>query len=477
MAQRTFLVEGRLSLAPGREDKALGLFEEPVLLGGEVPGVHALLEPLHLRLELLGRPALHAVVVDALARVLDRAQGGVAAPAALLRRAVREEHREGDRGDERRQERRRGARPPPGPLGGPGQEPGRPRADRAVFEESVEIVRELCHRRIAPQGIPLERLQRDHLEVARHRVVEPPGRDRLVGPEPPEQQLEVLGVVRHAAGQALVERRAERVDVGAAVHAARVAEELLGRAVERRAREGLRHRLPAPALVPRDAEVEKARLPLGRHAEVRRLDVPVDDPLAVRVGERAREVAHPLGNAARREHAPLGRRLLQELVHPLAGHELHREVADARLLTERVDADDPLVPELRDRERLPAEPLRRDRRVEELRADHLERDRAAERLLLGEVEHAHPAAVERPDQPELAEPLDREPRLGRRRLGRRGARLVEHPVKGLDPPAERGPPVGMLRAERVGRHRPPVKAGVEVGVVELLVAVQRTGER
>ena len=110
-----------------------------------------------------------------------------------------------------------------------------------------------------------------------------------------------LRVEQRPAGDQVVEHGAERVDVGAAVDGAAV--ELLGRHVGERADAvDLRH---VGAEVQHAAEVADLDVgddPVGQHREqVRRLDVAVDQSLAIDVAERHRALEADLDDQLERE--------------------------------------------------------------------------------------------------------------------------------------------------------------------------------
>jgi hypothetical protein len=195
----------------------------------------------------------------------------------------------------------------------------------------------------------------------------------------------------HLSGQALVERDAQRVDVRPRVDLPESRLDLLGRGVLGRAAEVPDARDRERFLGERQPEIEEERATVGRDAHVRGLHVAVDDAGRVRALERPRDVPRVTdrgGDVHRRAGAP---RRLEHLVEARTLDDFHGEVGDALVLAGVVDADDVLVPELRDPLRLALEAPARRRRERELRANDLERDAALEEPVLGEVHATHAA--------------------------------------------------------------------------------------
>src|SRR5262249_46363634 len=129
--------------------------------------------------------------------------------------------------------RRRGTSP--APLPGASEETGRPRADGTALERRVEVRGEVRGRAVPTLGILLQSVEDDGLRVARDARVQTPGRQRILDERAAEDLLHRAARERDAAGQALIERRAETVHVHARVGGR--AGQLLRRRVERRARE------------------------------------------------------------------------------------------------------------------------------------------------------------------------------------------------------------------------------------------------
>ncbi len=147
---------------------------------------------------------------------------------------------------------------------------------------------------------------------------------------------------------------------------------------------GVGARLEAPLLLPelRQAEVEHLHPAVARAHHVRRLQVPVHDPLVVRRRQRLRQ-RHRHGEQVGLCHAP-GR---DERVEGLPLDQLHGQERDAVRLLDRMDGDDVGMIDRRDGARLALESLQaigvpgqgRRQRLEgdgppERRVDRLEHD-------------------------------------------------------------------------------------------------------
>ena len=128
--------------------------------------------------------------------------------------------------------------------------------------------------------------------------------------------------------------------------------------------------------------------------DVRRLDVAVDDPAAVRVRERLEHLRGDLDRAAVAELAR-GERLAQRA----AGDVLVGDVDVARIARERVD---PLAARMAERRRGLRLALGA-RGGLALARDHLQRDVEAALLVARKPDMAHPARAERPQRPVTSE--------------------------------------------------------------------------
>ena len=230
--------------------------------------------------------------------------------------------------------------PPPGPL----RRRRPPRPDRPPLQEPPQVVAQVGRRAITPRRLLAQALQADRLQVARQARPQRPGRDRLGF----EDQAEGLGLglapERRPAGQDLVERGPQRVDVGRRADIAVAAGGLLGGHVVRRAH-------PRPARVsspassstlarPKSVSRGMKSLGPGRRGEddVVGLDVAVEDAAVVGVLGGVGQRGGPGRGRAVRHGRVLG---LEPLAEAGPGAELGGdEVAERPELAGVEDADD-----------------------------------------------------------------------------------------------------------------------------------------
>src|ERR671923_4636 len=238
-----------------------------------------------------------------------------------------------------------------------------------------------------------QRPQHDHVEVGRNVGPQRGGRLRHLR-EVFHRDLE-RGVARERElpGQQLVEDDPDRVDVRPLVDVR--AARLLWREVLRGAddRAGLRHLTRRRA---RDPEVRHLPLDLGavlRQQDIVGLDVPVDDPGAVREADRPQDLPRRLDRGRDRQLALRDNPILE--APPL--EVLHRDVVGALGLAPVVDRDDVGVREASRVLRLAPEAL--DERVVARVpvVEDLDRDAPAELLVLGEVDVGHAPRAEPAD--------------------------------------------------------------------------------
>ena len=197
---------------------------------------------------------------------------------------------------------------------------------------------------------------------------------------------------RHVSGEELVEDDPGGVEIRGLVD--RRAARLLGREVLRGAddRALLRHLARAGA---RDAEVRDLDHALRVDDDVVRLDVAVDDPVAVRVAERSEDLARVRDGDRHRARATLADQLLERA--PL--DVLHDDEVRAVRLPAVVDRDDVRMGEPGGVRRLAAEALDELVVVRVALVQDLHRDPPAELLVLREVDVGHPSAAELPGDP------------------------------------------------------------------------------
>ena len=192
---------------------------------------------------------------------------------------------------------------------------------------------------------------------------------------------------RHRSGQQLVEDDPRRVEIGALVD--RGAARLLGREVLRRAddRAGLGHLARAG---PGDAEVGDLDATFAVDDHVVRLDVPVDDPVLVRVAQRGEDLSRVRDRDRHRARPARHDQLLQRPALDVLHHDVVRALGDAPV----VDRDDVGVRQPGGVGRLAAEALDELLVVRVALVEDLHRDAAAELLVLGEPDVGHPARAE-----------------------------------------------------------------------------------
>ena len=211
------------------------------------------------------------------------------------------------------------------------------------------------------------------------------------------------------AGEQVVERQAERVNVGALVDILR-RQNLLGRHISRRANRLLCQRLQVAArrVGAKDvgqAEVEQDNaIRLFFDHRVRRLDVAMDNALTVRIGER-------VGHTSRRPQRlllghPAARQAFAMLVERLAVDVLQRQIDRLPTLGNSgvfigqeniVDQDDAGMPERRDRPRLTRDASKQLMRVRAdlndifARRHHLKSDETMQAFVAGKHDLRHAA--------------------------------------------------------------------------------------
>ncbi len=138
-------------------------------------------------------------------------------------------------------------------------------------------------------------------------------------------------------------------------------------------------------------EVEQLHARLRDH-HVARLQVPVHDPLPVRLVQRVRDL-RPVPQRLLERQRALG----QAIGKRLALEQLHHQVLDAVRVADVVQRADVRVRQLRNRLRFPLEPLPDLRRRRQVLRQHLHRDRPLQPRVLRLVNLAHPASADRRD--------------------------------------------------------------------------------
>ena len=190
--------------------------------------------------------------------------------------------------------------PAPGALG----HADPPGANGTVFDESLQVGRHLAGGGIAVVRIAGDGLEDDRLQVAGNLGAELPRFGRVGPGDLPDQGSGVRFVVGGAAGQHLVQRQPQPVDVAADVG---VALELLGGHVSQRAADvaGAGHVGGGRGLG--EAEVGDLHSPVSFDEQVGRLDVAMHGALAVGVVKRAGRLPSHVGSGRPEPSTPSGR--------------------------------------------------------------------------------------------------------------------------------------------------------------------------
>ena len=266
---------------------------------------------------------------------------------------------------------------------------GRLGGDAAAARDRLQVGVHRGSRLVAVGGLLGEGANDDEVEVVRDVGAELGGRRRRLG-EVLHRDLD--GAVpgeRHLAGEQLEEDDPRGVEVRRLVD--RSAARLLGGEVVRRAddRAFLRHLTRAGA---RDAEVRDLDDALGVDDDVVRLDVAVDDAVAMCIsqcGEDLPGVRDRDGNGAEAARA-------DQFLERSALDVLHDDEVGALGLAAIEDRDDVRMRQTGGVGRLATEALDELLVVRVAPVQHLHRNAAAELLILGEVHVGHAPAAELP---------------------------------------------------------------------------------
>ena len=202
---------------------------------------------------------------------------------------------------------------------------------------------------------------------------------------------------------------------------------LLGRHVVHSAQDmaGLRqlNRLSGGAQQFGHAEVGDLHLALLVQQNIFRLDVPVDDPLAVRVLQRVANLRHDGQNL------PGGQTVgLQHLPQTHAVHKLHQEVIKLARLTQVIHIHDVWVVQSGQGARFTSKSLGEGRVAGELRRQNLQRDQPVQASLARPVNRTHAAGAQQAKNLELWEEAPERIRMRRGKGSGRapGQRLGHH---------------------------------------------------
>ena len=285
------------------------------------------------------------------------------------------------------------------------------RGARADTQERFEVPDDLGHGGEAIGGALGEHLHHDRRELLGN------GRDARVRRLDAHRRVHLEHIIsrlrgqRGLAGEEVVERRAQGVDVCAGIdgggvfgllggherggaHRCAAARDTGCARVDRHTRHRIglfefRLRRAVRVVGLHQPEVRDLHQPLIVEQQVGGLHISVHHLVLVGIGEPARGVQ-------RIRHGLLGRQralALDDVRQRLAQHILHTEVVLVLLVADIVDLDDVVVRELRDREGLTHESREKRRAARELGRDGLHRDVPVQRELPGEVDTAHAASA------------------------------------------------------------------------------------
>ena len=201
-----------------------------------------------------------------------------------------------------------------------------------------------------------------------------------------------VALVRRRAGEHVIGRHAERIDVAAAIE--RPALDLLGAHVERRSHRhaDLREIQTAVALHARQPEVGHLHLAAAGEHDVLRLDVAVDDPLARSLHQGRRHLPQNI-ERQRRLQSPAAANHFAQVA---ARHVFLRDEVHAVALPDFIDLHDPRMHQRRRRPGFVMKPLDVDGIAGEVGAEHLERHLPTQRELLGQIDLGHRPLAELP---------------------------------------------------------------------------------
>ncbi len=404
----------------GQRGAEVGL---PPLLVGDLHGP-SILEPGDLLAELLGGgPGLRLAISGPLGgrtrglfaiprRLGGRAGRGLAVACSgrgiprPLRGAPLPDGRASQAAEQERQHaeavRRREGRLPPRPLRRPLDGPGRAHAHRLAGGEPPQVVDQRLGRRVSIDGVLLEALQADQLQVARDPGVPLRRRFGQVRQHRGERLDHALAGEGRLARQQGVQDRPEPIDVGRRGDRAATPGGLLGAHVGRRAHDRAAGRQFDVGLDPLgQAEIGDVRMAFPVDEDVRRLQVAVEDASQVGVLDGLGGLDHQGGCGT----GPFAERF--ELIGEVAPlDELHAEIALAVVLAHLVDRHDAGVVEQGDRLGLVLEPEQVGVIGQHAGLDHLECDGPVEVDLPSLVDDAHAAAAQLLEELVVAEVAD-----------------------------------------------------------------------
>ena len=199
----------------------------------------------------------------------------------------------------------------------------------------------------------------------------------------------VLVLVGGRAGQGLERDNTKRVDVGCLVRHAVGAGLLGGHVSGRSDHEPGPRQVLVPARGARDAEISEERIPLPIDHHVGRLEIPVHDPLPVRVVERPSQLAKDVQKLIPR-HTPLLLHLLQRPTLEIP----HDDIGGIVVAVEIVDGEKVRMLKPRDEPCLALESLSECLIVEDARADDFDGHVPVHARLIGSEDRGHSARAD-----------------------------------------------------------------------------------
>src|SRR5690242_13181320 len=213
----------------------------------------------------------------------------------------------------------------------------------------------------------------------------------------PRDVVPVVALKGEHAGGAAEQRHAERIDVGAPIE--RLTTRLLGGEVLRRADDHIRARLlDVSRDRAGDTEVGDHRVPVLVEEDVVRLDVAMDDPLAVREGQRSGDVDPQPDEEWLGKRAHDAKPLIQ------SGREVvHCEVDRVVFAPHAQDAHDVRVAQLRRGGGLPTKPRLEALLARILRLEDLDGYRDVELRVIALIDPGESAGANEGVDPEAAE--------------------------------------------------------------------------
>ena len=291
----------------------------------------------------------------------------------------------------------------------------RTRQNRIARKPAPKVFRHLPGRSITPRRRLLHRLQADRLKIPRNRRIQHPRRNRRHVPDLIQQRRHVAPGKWRSPTQCIIKQRPKPIDIR------------------------LRHRLPLPSLLRRkprrrphtlicqgqlsvnhaaralhQPEIRHARLVVRINQNVRRLQVPVQQPVVVRMLNRRRNLRHQCRRLPWSQRSPA----LHPLTQRRPGNQFHAEKRMAVRLAHIKNLHHMRMIQPRRRPRLHPKPPQRIRIRQRSTRNHLQRHIALQTPLPRTVHHTHPPAPQFLQQfiiTQTIRPRPRNPRIPRLR--------------------------------------------------------------